>query len=99
MRRRSASPAPRPLDELGQHPTEQDSRQDEQPHRHQKRHADREAGERRHGGPSVTGRRLEEDTEERLRSGKAVAAALLLAGVVGAASILFLWVVLTRACG
>ena len=99
MRRRSASPAPRPLDELGQHPPEQDPRQDEQPHRHQKRHADRQAGERRHGAPSVTGRRLEGDGEERLKSGKAVVAALLLAGVVGAAAILFLWVVLARACG
>lgn len=90
---------PRPLDELGQDPPEQDSRQDEQPHRHQKRDADRQTGERRHGVPPVTGRRLEGGGEERLSSGKAVAAALLLAGVVGAAAILFLLVVLTRACG
>ena len=47
----------------------------------------------------MTGRRLEGDGEDRLKSGKAVAAALLLAGVVGAAAIVFLWVVLTRACG
>jgi hypothetical protein len=47
----------------------------------------------------VIDRRLESNGEERLKSGKAVAAALLLAGVVLAAAILFLWVVLTRACG
>ena len=47
----------------------------------------------------MTRRRLEGDGEERLESGKAVAAALILAGIVGAAAILFLWVVLTRACG
>ena len=99
MRRRSASPAPRPLDELRHHPTQEDPREHEQTDRQQKRHADREAGKSGHGTPSMTGRRLEGDGEERLRSGKAVAAALLLAGVVGAASILFLWVVLTRACG
>ena len=44
-------------------------------------------------------RRIEGNAEERLKSAKAVAAALLLAGVVLAAAILFLWVVLTRACG
>ena len=99
MRRRSASPAPRPLDELGHDPTEEDPRQHEQADCHEKRHADRQAGERGHAVHSMTGRRLEGDGEERLKSGKAVAAALLLAGVVGAAAILFLWVVLTRACG
>ena len=99
MRRRSASPAPRPLDELGHDPTQKDPRQHEQSHRDEKRHADRQAGQSGHGLPSMTGRRLESDGEERLKSGKAVAAALLLAGVVGAAAIVFFWVVLTRACG
>ncbi len=47
----------------------------------------------------MSGRRLEGEPEERFKSGKAVAAALILAGVVGAAAILFFWVVLTRACG
>ena len=36
--------------------------------------------------------------EERLASPKAVKAALLLAGVVIAAALVFLWVVFTRAC-
>jgi hypothetical protein len=36
--------------------------------------------------------------EERLASPKAVKAALLLAGVVIAATLVFLWVVLSRAC-
>jgi len=36
--------------------------------------------------------------EERLASPKAVAAALILAGVVVAAILVFLWVVFTRAC-
>ncbi|MEX0879864.1 MAG: hypothetical protein WEB59_02385 [Thermoanaerobaculia bacterium] len=36
--------------------------------------------------------------EERLRSGKAVAAALLLAGILAAAGMVFLWVVFSRAC-
>jgi hypothetical protein len=36
--------------------------------------------------------------EERLASPKAVKAALLLAGVIVAATLVFLWVVFTRAC-
>lgn len=36
--------------------------------------------------------------EERLKSGKAVAAALLLAGVIFAAAAVFLWVLLARGC-
>ncbi len=36
---------------------------------------------------------------ERLSSGKAVSAALLLAALVFAAAAVFLWVVFTRACG
>lgn len=39
-----------------------------------------------------------EDPEERLKSGKAVAAALLLAGVILAATAVFLWVLLARGC-
>ncbi len=39
------------------------------------------------------------DPEERLTSGKAVSAALLLAAVVFAALAVFLWVVFSRACG
>lgn len=39
-----------------------------------------------------------QEGEERLASPKAVKAALLLAGVVIAAVVVFLWVVLTRAC-
>jgi hypothetical protein len=39
-----------------------------------------------------------EGPEERLSSGKAVAAALLLAGVLVAAGMVFLWVVLSRGC-
>ena len=37
--------------------------------------------------------------EERLSSGKAVSAALLLAAVLFAAAAVFLWVVFSRACG
>jgi hypothetical protein len=40
-----------------------------------------------------------EEPEERLKSGKAVAAALLLAAVVFAAGAVFLWVVFARGCG
>jgi hypothetical protein len=39
------------------------------------------------------------EPEERLSSGKAVSAALLLAAVVFAAAAVFLWVVFSRACG
>jgi hypothetical protein len=39
------------------------------------------------------------DPEERLSSGKAVSAALLLAAIVFAAVAVFLWVVLSRGCG
>ena len=38
------------------------------------------------------------DPEERLTSGKAVSAALLLAAVLFAAAAVFLWVVFSRAC-
>jgi hypothetical protein len=40
-----------------------------------------------------------EDPEERLKSGKAVAAALLLASVIFAAAAVFLWVLFARGCG
>ncbi len=39
------------------------------------------------------------ESEERLGSPKAVAAALILAGVVIAAALVFVWVLFTRACG
>ncbi len=39
-----------------------------------------------------------EDPEERLKSGKAVAATLLLAAVILAAAAVFLWVLLARGC-
>lgn len=39
-----------------------------------------------------------QDDETRLRSSKAVAAALMLAGVLILAAAVFLWVVLSRAC-
>jgi len=37
--------------------------------------------------------------EERLKSGRAVAAALLLAAVIFAAAAIFLWVLFARGCG
>ncbi len=40
----------------------------------------------------------DDGTEERLKSGKAVAAALLLAAVIFAAAAVFLWVLLARGC-
>jgi hypothetical protein len=45
------------------------------------------------------GRGASQGPEERLSSGKAVSAALLLAAVVFAAAAVFLWIVLSRACG
>ena len=93
IRGRSASPAPRPLDELGQDPAEEDARDGQKAHREKEGGADGQAREGRHRvkPPDRT-------EEERLGSGKAVAAALLLLGVLLAAAIVFLWVVFTRAC-
>jgi hypothetical protein len=46
-------------------------------------------------GPGLTDPR---EGEERLRSAKAVAAMMILAAVVLAAGLVFLWVVFSRAC-
>jgi uncharacterized RDD family membrane protein YckC len=45
------------------------------------------------------GRDTPREPEERLSSGKAVSAALILAAVVFAAAAVFLWVLFSRACG
>lgn len=78
-------------------PREEHPREDEKGNRDQKRDADTEAGE---GGHAREPLRLMRDGDEKARysSSKAVAAALMLFGIVLAAILLFAVVLVQRAC-
>lgn len=88
----------RALQEPGDDPADEGAGECQQRHREEKRDPDRHARDGRHAaimGPQSV---KPQDDEARLKSGKAVAAALMLGGVLLIAAALFFWVVIERAC-
>jgi hypothetical protein len=101
LSRRNVSCGPPAIDERGKNPGEKHAREDEQTDRDRECDSDSETGERGHSRePLADARRREMPDEEEARhaSAKAVVAALLLAGVVVIGVVIFLAVVIQRAC-
>ena len=86
------------LDERRDDPADQDPGEDEEPDCDHESRAEGEARESRQGVAAVSPRAPDEEERSRFTSGKAVAAAFLFFGLILAAGLIFLVVLIQRAC-
>ena len=101
----SGSRGPRSLDERRDHPADQDAGENEETDREEERDPDGHAGEGGHGALTVNrkpeGRRpreMRDQERSRFSSSKAVVATFLFFGLILTAGLIFVVVVIQRAC-